>query len=273
MTQTVSSIDNDGVRLHLIKAQICSIDPKIDPAINASLDLYKHAVRTAAAPIPIIGTIGGLVSNAKVGGLIGKEIVGTFGFSGTSLDLGWETLTTCLTNKRALLGGVVGGELLTNGVVLGAMSFTVPWAIPIMLCTRAAVNVLTAPQWGRMFLRTIADLVLIMKRAHWYADEGKIDSDSIRSACDYYQEGTRQAKVHEDVNILLPTLSINDTFNTAKLAAGIKIIVQKHRFQQSKLKNIRCYRRLTKILIINSYREGLIYLDRIEMLLRRESYP
>jgi hypothetical protein len=158
MTQIVSSIDNDCVRLHLIKAQICSIDPKIDAAINTSLDLYKHAVRTAAAPIPIIGTVGGLVSSATVGGLIGREIVGTFGFSGMSLDLGWETLTTCLANKRALLGGFVGGELLTNGVVLGAMSFTVPWAIPIMLCTRAAINVLTAPQWGRMLLRTIADL-------------------------------------------------------------------------------------------------------------------
>jgi hypothetical protein len=243
LSQTLSSIDNERVRSHLIKAQICSIDPKIDAAIKASLDLYKHAVRTAAAPIPIIGTVGGLVSTATVGGLIGKEIVGTFGFSGTSLDLGWETLTTCLSNKRALLGGFVGGELLTNGVVLGAISLTAPWAIPIMLGTRAAVNVLTAPQWGRMLLRTITDLVLIMERAHWYADEGKINSDDIRSACNYYQEGDRQANVHKDVDGLLPTFSINDTFNTTKLAAGLKVIVQKHRFQQSELECMMSSRR------------------------------
>ncbi|KAH0282661.1 hypothetical protein KCU62_g9564, partial [Aureobasidium sp. EXF-3399] len=234
MERTLGSIDNECVRSHLIKAQICSIDPKIDDAIKKSLELYKHAVRTAAAPIPVIGTVGGLVSTATVGGLIGKEIVGTFGFSGTSLDLGWETLTTCLTNKRALLGGMIGGELLTNGVVLGALSFTLPWAIPIVWGTRAAVNVLTAPQWGRMLLRTIADLILIMERAHWYSDEGKIDQDDIRSACNYYQEGDRQAKVHVDVDGLLGTFSINDTFNTTKLAAGLRIIVQKHRFQQAK---------------------------------------
>jgi hypothetical protein len=131
---------------------------------------------------------------------------------------------------------------------------TTPWVIPILLGTRAAVNVLTAPQWGRMLLRTIADLILIMERAHWYADEGKIDSDDIRSACNYYQEGDRQANVHKDIDGLLPTFSINDTFNTTKLAAGLKVIVQKHRFQQSKLKRMMLSQREQDINHVSSQR-------------------
>lgn len=40
-------------------------------------------------------------------------------------------------------------------VVLGALSLTLPWAIPIVLGTRAAVNILTASPRGRMLSLTL----------------------------------------------------------------------------------------------------------------------
>ncbi|KAI7328893.1 hypothetical protein KC315_g6422 [Hortaea werneckii] len=232
MTETINSIDNDCVRLHMIKAQICLIGPKIDSAVDESIKLYKHAVRTAAAPVPVVGSLGGVISTATVGGLIGTEICTIFGYSGSSLDLGWETLTTSLGNRRAM-GAAVGGEAFMTGLGIGAMTLSGPLAVPLVWGTRAAVNVLTAVQLARLLLRHIADTILIMERAHWFAEDGNIDSEDIRRACQYYAGRPPQQQVHAEVDALLPTFSVNAAFDNQKMAAGLRKIIHKNRFQQS----------------------------------------
>ncbi|KAI7159867.1 hypothetical protein KC349_g3906 [Hortaea werneckii] len=125
---------------------------------------------------PVVGNLGGVISTATVGGLLGTEVRTIFGYSKSSLDLGWEPLTTSLANKTAM-GAAVGGEVFMTGSGIGAMALSALLVIPLVWGTRAAVNVLTAIQLARLLLRHIADTILIMERI---AEDGNIDSEDIR---------------------------------------------------------------------------------------------
>ncbi|KAL0260710.1 hypothetical protein SLS55_004400 [Diplodia seriata] len=203
---TIDEIADDSIYKRLVAAQVCDVQPKIDSAIDDTVRLLGHAVRSTASPIPF--TTGVVVPT--VSRILCDKIIRCFGFPKISAEyvdgimnkVVWSNLARFML--QTLSQDVVrftGIAVLNSAAVFGA-----PSLVP-------GLPLLDTPPAARMIVKCACDLILILQCA-FQSGNKFITNEDIHSATIEYKAKRRSGLggahesirevVHEEINKLIP---------------------------------------------------------------------
>ncbi|KAL1615001.1 hypothetical protein SLS54_009342 [Diplodia seriata] len=237
---TIDEIADDSIYKRLVAAQVCDVQPKIDSAIDDTVRLLGHAVRSTASPIPF--TTGVVVPT--VSRILCDKIIRCFGFPKISAEyvdgimnkVVWSNLARFML--QTLSQDVVrftGIAVLNSAAVFGA-----PSLVP-------GLPLLDTPPAARMIVKCACDLILILQCA-FQSGNKFITNEDIRSATIEYKakrrsgmggphESIREA-VHEEINKLIPLrlsrqgAQILSGSNKLRIRATMEEIVRDNAFRK-----------------------------------------
>ncbi|KAK3671883.1 hypothetical protein LTR78_008249 [Recurvomyces mirabilis] len=223
-----ASMTDVRIQEMFIAAQICSVQPKIDFAIDHSIRLYGHAIRTSALPI----AFSGLIASTTITAMIVRDVLKAFHFTGYSTDLAVSTISTMLVGNYESNGVYVAANLLSVATA-GSMATVVASPLGLALGAGSYMLKLSAvPQFGRMLLMCTIDTVLIMERVFWRSTSRASTLSDLRKACAAYKQ--KMDAVHAAVKNMLPLWSVWDAFQFKKLRTELGRIVDDHRLRKDR---------------------------------------
>jgi hypothetical protein len=206
-----------------ISAQVCSVQPKIDYALSHSMNLYRHAIQTAAFPIAWSGLLASSTANV----LIVREVLKTFGFDGHSGAMASQIISTSLVSNYQSNGIYITGSVV-NAAAFAAVGTGVGAVAGAALGTAwYAWKVVAIPQFSRMLLMCTVDSILIMEMVFWQCGSRAPEVGDIEAACVLYQR--KVDIVHDEVKQVLGIWSGVKVFQFERLKLELVKIIERHR--------------------------------------------
>ncbi|KKY14789.1 putative ras gtpase [Diplodia seriata] len=237
----MDEIADDSVYMRLVAAQVCDVQSKIDLAIDDTVRLLGHAVRSTASPIPF--TPGVVVPT--VSRILCDRIVRCFGFpklSAAHVDdimnkVVWANLARFMLQTLSQdVVRLTGIAVLNSAAVFGAPSLVLP-GLPL----------LDTPPAARMIVKCACDLILILQCA-FQSGNKFVTSEDIRSATIQYKAKRRSEMrgshesirevVHEEINKLIPLhlsrqgAQILSDSNKIRIRTTMKEIIRDNAFRK-----------------------------------------
>ncbi|KAG9949285.1 hypothetical protein KCU85_g4404, partial [Aureobasidium melanogenum] len=234
--QTLELITNDEARLRCIAAQVVDTEAKVKRAIDESIRLLRHGIRTSS--VAAVTVVGSSISTPTISRILCDNILKCFGFP--KIDpatvnnimnkiIGW--------NLYGFLAQQIGQSITLGTTVAVLCIFSLGGALPLV----AALSLLEVPTAGRMIVKCACDLILILDRA--FKHGGKfVTSQDIELACREYVATTLQGgwskrrQVHAQVKGLIPMAS--KKFSAVRISVikvGIEEIIENNRWGPSEV--------------------------------------
>lgn len=244
MRQTIDRIADDSVHMSLVAAQVCDVEPKIEMAIDETVRLLRHAVRSVYATAPII--FGPTVIGPTVSRILCNNIVRYFGFpkvTGEHVDnimsnVVWENLAKFMVQSVSQEVAIWGGiSALTLTTIFGGLAL-----LP-------GTPLLEAPPAARMITKCACDLILILDRAFSYGGRFVTKEEIRQASIEYKTKGLSspalskksiRSLVHDEVEKLIPLVSLKNASmstvnNISHIRNGMEKTIQGNRIGNMRL--------------------------------------
>ncbi|KAH7060920.1 hypothetical protein B0J12DRAFT_650686 [Macrophomina phaseolina] len=245
MHQTIERIADDSVYMSMVAAQSCDIEPKIELAIDETVRLLRHAIRSVyATSIPVI--FAPTVIGPTVSRILCNNIIRCFGFPKITAEYVDDIMSKVVwANLAKFLAQSVGQEVTVWGGITALTLATVTGGLAIVPGT----PLLEAPPAARMVVKCACDLILILDRAFSFG--GKfVTKDQIRQASNDYKLGARRdtpefpssirGAVHREIEALIPLVSLKNASMLTKnyisrVRNGMEDIIRRNKFRNAEM--------------------------------------
>lgn len=227
---TISSIDNDEVRLLCIGAQTANIDVKIDTAIIQVMKSYRDISASFAG----LSLLPGAATTERAAAVIAvcREVIICFGLP-TVIDFrtAYEILKTNVWDDMGNSAMVILAEAFATLGMIGTIG---TGGMPVFLASHVINIPLVVPAIARLYFILACDLILILIMCFKESMETKsgqpTSKDLARQAREYRWSGV-SAEVHGRVKRLLPRRNLAASYQTVKIREGLRKIIQDYRDQ------------------------------------------
>jgi hypothetical protein len=227
---TISSIDNDEIRLLCIGAQTANIDVKIDTAITQVMKSY----RDISASFTGLSLLPGAATTERAAAVIAvcRDVIISFGLP-TVIDfrIAYEILKTNVWDDMGNSAMVVLAEAFAT---LGMIGTVGTCGMPVFLASHVINIPIVVPAIARLYFILACDLILILImcfRESMETMSGQPTSKDLAIQARAYRWSGVSAEVHGRVKKLLPRRNLVASYQTVKIREGVQKIIHDYRDQ------------------------------------------
>lgn len=216
VNRTIDEIADDSVYMSLIAAQVCDVQPKVELAINETVRLLGHAIKTIYAASPLLFT--SEVVAPTVSRILCDRIIRCFGFPKVQAQYVDGIMNKVVWSN---LGKFMAQSLVQDTAVAGGMAALTLFTLFGGLALIPSLPLLDTPPAARMIIKCACDLILILQCAFQSGSNKFVTHEEIRaSTIEYRMKGRSRTGgvyesirdvVHEDINKLVPLMPSKET--------------------------------------------------------------